>query len=117
MQDYRDGQMGDRVEDRHLVTKNFEKMRTHFDCLEELKREHGNLNNGARLRELLKHNSFLLGLEHHSNKSLELELKFFKQNSQRLINENLGMHADKRTNETQLNKVKERIYNIDFDAY
>ena len=77
-------------------------MRTHFDCLEQIRREHGNLNNLSRVRDLLKHNSFLLGIERHVNKSLELELKFFKQNSQRLINENLDMHADKRQNELKL---------------
>jgi len=109
--------MSERADHRRLVTKNYEKMRTHFDCLEQLKREHGNLNNAVRLRELLKYNSFLLGMQHHTSKSLELELKFFKQNSQRLINENLDMVSDKRTNETQLTAVKERIYNIDFDAY
>lgn len=54
MQDYQTSQMGDRPENRQIVTKNYEKMRAHFDCLEQLRNEYGNLNNAIHLRQLLK---------------------------------------------------------------
>ena len=64
-----------------MVTRNYEKMKAHFDCFQDLEREVGSLKNAQKLREMLKQNSFQLGLQNYMNKERELETKFYMQNS------------------------------------
>jgi len=56
-------------------------MKAHFDCIASLEKELGGMKNATRLREVLKHNSFQLGLQSYLYKQRELELKFYLQNS------------------------------------
>ena len=60
--------------DKRILTSTFEKMRAHFDCLAEIEASHGSLTDNARLREALRQNAFLLGLEACKNKSNAMEL-------------------------------------------
>ena len=62
--------------DKRTLTSNFEKMRAHFNCLTELEATHGDMSNTGRLREVLKQNAFLLGLESCKNKNHQMELTF-----------------------------------------
>ena len=70
--------------DKRLLTANFEKMRAHFNCLSEIEPSHGNLTGPDRLREVLRQNSFLLGLEACKNKNNQMELGFIKRREERL---------------------------------
>ena len=70
--------------DKRLLTSNFEKMRAHFNCLSEIETTHGVLTDNARLREVLRQNSFLLGLEACKNKNNSMELGFIKRREERL---------------------------------
>ena len=56
--DWRNGQGADLPSQKKMVTRNYEKMKAHFDCFQELERELGSLKNPQKLREILKQNSF-----------------------------------------------------------
>ena len=71
------------------VSANFEKMRAHFNCISELEATHGDLSNVNVLREVLKQNNFLLGLEASTNKNMGLELKTLKRRTDRLREEKI----------------------------
>ena len=70
--------------DKRLLTANFEKMRSHFNCLTEIEAQHGSLTEKDKLREVLKQNAFLLGLESCKNKHHLMELNLIKRNAERL---------------------------------
>ena len=52
------------------MTENFEKLRAYFDCLSELEASNGGYRDTDSLRDLLKRNSLLLGIEQNKNKSI-----------------------------------------------
>lgn len=62
--------------DKRLLTSNFEKMRAHFNVLTELEAANGGLSSTDSLRDVLKKNAFLLGLESCKNKNHQMELTF-----------------------------------------
>ena len=62
-------------------------MRAHFDCLNEIEASHGNLTDNARLREVLRQNAFLLGLEACKNKNNAMELCNIRRKEERLRTE------------------------------
>jgi hypothetical protein len=62
-------------------------MREHFNCLNEIESTHGDLSNAGRLREVLRQNNFLLGLEASKNKNMGLELKTLQRRTDRLRDE------------------------------
>ena len=67
------------VPDERVITSNFERMRTHFNCLAEIEKTHGSLIDSDRLREVLKQNTFQLGLESNKNKNIQMELTMLKR--------------------------------------
>ena len=84
--------------DQHIITTNFEKMRAHFNCLSELEATHGDLNKADRLREVLRQNSFLLGLVSSKNKNMKLELNFLQRNYDRLSREKSELQSLQKNN-------------------
>ena len=76
------------------LNENLEKMRTHFDCLRQIEAQHGgNLNDPQTLREFLKRNCFLLGLETNKNKSIKIELDFLQKNTVRIRKDKLDLQS------------------------
>ena len=59
-------------------------MRAHFDCLAEIETSHGSLTDNTRLREALRQNAFLLGLEACKNKNNAMELGFIKRKEEQM---------------------------------
>ena len=70
--------------DSRILTQNLDKMRTHFTCLTELENNIGDLQSAARLREVLKQNCLLLGLEANKNKNFQIEMTTLKRAYERL---------------------------------
>ena len=103
--------------DKRTVTLNFEKMRAHFNCLAEIEAQQGDLTNNALLREVLKKNSFLLGLEACKNKNNQIELANIKRSTQRLRDEKTQLETAQETKESELQTAKAKLYDIDFDFY
>jgi len=96
---------------------NFEKIKAHFNCLRQLEGVYGDLSDAPKLREVLRQNSFLLGMQSHRNKSMEFELRFLKRNHQRLINDKQELQIAKKKKESELASVTAKLYDIDYDAY
>ena len=103
--------------DKRLITANFEKMRSHFNCLSEIEAQHGSLTDNDKLREVLKQNAFLLGLESCKNKHHLMELNLIKRNAERLRVEKHELETAEKTKQSELQQVKSQRYSIDFDFY
>ena len=110
-------EMDQQSPDKDSMLANFEKMRRHFNCLSEIETTHGALTDPERLREVLKQNSFLLGLESKKIKSLEQQIDFLKIDHQRLLHEKTELLTKKMSQETELKKVNDKLYDIDRDFY
>ena len=95
----------------------FERMRAHFNCLNELEATNGDLNNSEKLREVLRLNSFLLGLESSKNKSMLVELTTLKRSKDRLREEKIAIEAAKHEQVNQLEEARSKLYDIEFDEY
>ena len=105
------------VNDTHALTSMLERMRAHFNCLSQIEATHGDLTNPDRLREVLRQNSFLLGLESSKNKNMQLELQTMKRSKDRLREEKMSLEAAKNEHVAQLEEAKSKLYDIDFDEY
>ena len=92
-------------------------MRSHFNCLSNIEATHGDLTNSDRLREVLRQNSFLLGLESSKNKNMQLELQTMKRSKDRLRDEKMSLEAAKNQQVAQLEDAKAKLYDIDYDDY
>lgn len=105
------------VPDQFTITTNFEKMRAHFNCLSELEATHGDLSKADRLREVLRQNSFLLGLVSSKNKNMKLELNFLQRNYDRLSREKGELQSLQQTSKGELEVATAKLYDIEYDAY
>ena len=103
--------------DKRLLTSNYEKMRAHFNCLAEIEAQQGDLTDNGRLREVLKKNSFLLGLEACKNKNNAMEINFTKRHAEGLRLEKSALQTEQEMRETELQTAKAKLYDIDFDFY
>lgn len=117
MYDQFDHENGSTDPDQQKLNENFEKMRAHYDCLTEIEASHGNLTNPSNLREVLKRNSFLLGLESNKNKQMKLELEFMQKNTQRIRSDKMSLQSEKLNQEEELELTKKKLYDIEFDFY
>ena len=103
--------------DERLLTENFERMRSHFNCLKNLEASHGSLSDPDRVREVLRQNSFLLGLEQNKNKGIQVSLTTMKRQKERMRQKMFELQYASKNNQTQLENFKKQVYDIDFDFY
>lgn len=98
----------------HASVTRLEKLRSHFDCLKEIEAMRGGkLTDASALRDVLRSNTFLLGLEVAKKKSLEVNFKTVKRSQDRLREEHKKLKKEKLT----LENVVSHHYDIDFDDY
>ena len=105
------------VPDERLLTENFERMRSHFNCLKSLETSHGSLSDAERVREVLRQNSFLLGLEQNKNKGIQLQLTMQKRSTERMKKEKSELLNASKNLQSELQNFKKLTYDIDFDFY
>ena len=80
------------------LAANLEKMKAHFDCLSQIEALHnGSLTDAPSLREALKQNSFLLGLEANKSKFFVQEYSIQKRQVERARKEKLDMQNAKQS--------------------
>ncbi len=80
-------------------------MRALFDCLHKVENQQDHsdgLSNASKLRQILKQNLFLLGIESHNNKSLLAEKKFHQMNQKRLVMDKVTLDEKRKEKETKL---------------
>ena len=69
------------------------------------------------MREALRQNAFLLGLEACKNKNNAMELGFIKRKEEQMLLEKSELKNAQEQKEQDLQTVKAKLYDIDFDFY
>ena len=85
--------------------------------MNELEKSHGGLQDARRLREVLKQNTFLLGMELQKNKNMVSEMKFMKLDQKRLVKEKVKLDEDKRDEAKKAAIAESKLYDIADDPY